>query len=277
MRRNGRQAVLEVVDIKPKVGSEVRMSREDFLAGVHARELQQLLVERSALVFRELFLTDEEQLRFAATLGDPVPFGESAVSKISMNPEVSPVADYTRGAFYWHIDGANDLVPAKATMLNAKVLAEEGGDTLVCNTYAAYADLPEEEKQALDGVRVRHALEASQRLVNPQPSVAELTRWRTRPARSHPLVWRHRSGHNSLLLGATCLYAEGMSPEDGSMLLCRMQDWATQDEYVYRHQWAVGDLVLFDNTGAMHRADWYALDSERLMHRTTLEGEEPIQ
>lgn len=268
--------MFERIDLSPKVGSEIRIAREDFLSGEYASQLEDLLVERSALVFREMFLTDEEQRQFASTIGEITQQGEAGVSKISMNPEVSSVAGYTRGAFYWHIDGANDSIPAKATMLTAKVLADEGGDTLIANTYAAYADLPEADKQALEGVRVRHALEATQRLVNNQPTVADLTQWRQRPSQTHPLVWHHHSGHPSLLIGATALYVHDMSPEDSAMLLCRMQEWATQEQYVYRHKWQVGDFLLWDNTGTMHRADWYSLESERLMHRTTLEGEEPV-
>jgi alpha-ketoglutarate-dependent taurine dioxygenase len=60
------------------------------------------------------------------------------------------------------------------------------------------------------------------------------------------------------------------------MLLCRLVEFATQGQYVYRHKWQVGDFLLFDNTGTMHRADDYPLDSDRLMHRTTLHGEEPL-
>ncbi len=67
-----------------------------------------------------------------------------------------------------------------------------------------------------------------------------------------------------------------MSYEDSAMLLCRLQDYATRDQYVYRHKWTVGDFLLWDNTGTMHRAANYALDSDRLMHRTTLHGEEPV-
>ncbi len=138
--------MFEVIDIQPKIGSEVRIDRDAFLAGTYAREIEQLLVERSALVFREIGLTAEEQRRFAGTIGTVTDQGDEGLSLISMNPEVSSVAGYTRGAFYWHIDGANDPIPAKATMLSAQVLAEEGGDTLICNTYAAYADLPADEK-----------------------------------------------------------------------------------------------------------------------------------
>jgi alpha-ketoglutarate-dependent taurine dioxygenase len=268
--------MFKTIDLSPRVGSEIQADRPGLIRGDYSKAIEKLLVERSALVFRELFLTDEEQLQFAKTIGKVVPLGEDGVSKISLDPTVSSSADYTRGAFFWHIDGANDVVPAKATMLTAKVLSDEGGDTLISNTYAAYDDLPEAQKQALAGVKVRHALEASQRLVHPQPSAAELSRWRTRPSQTHPLVWRHQHGRNSLLLGATCLYVHDSSPEDSSMLLCRLQDWCTQDQYVYRHKWQVGDFLLWDNTGTMHRADTYALDSKRLMHRTTLHGEESV-
>lgn len=270
---------MKVTHAKPKVGSVIEIDRGDFLSGKYAREIEQLLVERSALVFPAMHLTDAEQLQFARTIGEVhLVGGDKELQNISMDPAINPVADYTRGAFYWHIDGANDPVPAKATMLSARVLpaAGEGGDTLVANTYAAYADLPEAEKDALEGIRVRHALEASQRFINPMPSLAELTRWRTHPSQTHPLVWHHRHGKASLLLGATCLGVEDMDMEDGNMLLCRLLEWCTQDEYVYRHQWGEGDFLIFDNTGTMHRAGDYPLDSKRLMRRTTLVGEEPV-
>lgn len=270
---------MQVNHAKPLVGSEVILDREDFLSGKYAQEIQQLLVERSALLFPAMHLTDEEQLQFARTIGNVhVVGGDKELQNISMDPEVNPSADYTRGAFYWHIDGANDLAPAKATMLSVRTLPAEGegGDTMIANTYAAYEALPEEEKVQLEGLKVRHALEASQRFIRPQPTVAELTRWRSHPPQTHPLVWKHKHGRPSLLLGNTCHYVEGLSHEDSAMLLCRLLEWATQDQFVYRHSWAAGDFLLFDNTGAMHRAAHYPLDSKRLMRRTTLEGEESV-
>jgi len=270
---------MQVRDVKPMVGSEISIDRDDFLGGKYADDIQQLLVQRSALLFPGMHLTDDEQLQFARTIGEVfLVGGDKELQNISMDPAINPVADYTRGAFFWHIDGANDKIPAKATMLSVRTLpaAGEGGDTLVANTYAAYEALPEPEKRSLEGIRVRHALEASQRLVRPQPTVAELQQWRTHPSQTHPLVWHHRHGRASLLLGATCFYVEDMSPEDSSMLLSRLLEWATQDQFVFRHTWQAGDFLLFDNTGTMHRAAEYPLDSKRLMRRTTLHGEEPI-
>lgn len=269
---------MKVEHAKPLVGSIVTIDKADFLSGRHAEALRHLLVERSALVFPAMHLTDDEQLQFARTIGEVhMVGGDQELQNISMDPEINPVADYTRGAFYWHIDGANDPIPAKATMLSARTLPASGeGGTSVANTYAAYAALPDERKEALEGITVRHALEASQRYINPVPSVAELKRWQKNPGQSHPLVWHHQHGSASLLLGNSCHYVEGMEIGAGNLLLCELMEWSTQEQFVFTHNWSEGDFLIFDNTGAMHRAEPYPLDSKRLMRRTTLVGEEPV-
>ena len=272
----------DVAEVSPNIGCTIKTDKQTLLSGAKAKEIRALMESRGVIVFPQINLTDEEQIAFTHTLGTFAhEVGESksgmdTVYPITMDPKVNPNASYLRGAFFWHIDGTMSDMPILGSIMSARSLATQGGETDFCNTYAAYADLPEEEKAKLEGLRVRHALEATQRLVTPQPTVAELLQWRSRPSRTHPLVWHHKSGHSSLLIGATGYYVEGMSREDSDMLLCRIQEWATQDEYVYRHKWTVGDFLLFDNTGGMHRADWYSLDSDRLMHRCTLDGEEPI-
>lgn len=269
---------MQIEHAKPRVGSAITIDRADFLSGKYAKEIQDLLIERSALVFPGMFLTDDEQLQFARTIGEvDLIGGRMELQNISLDPQRSDVADYTRGAFYWHIDGANDPIPAKATMLSVRTLPEAGqGDTLIANTYSAYHDLPDAEKKALEGIKVRHTLEASQRYINPTPGVAELTRWQAYPSQTHPLVWHHRHGRSSLILGNSCFYVEDMELAAGNMLLCRLTEWATQDQYVYRHTWKAGDFVIFDNTGTMHRAADYSLNSKRLLRRTTLQGDEPV-
>jgi alpha-ketoglutarate-dependent taurine dioxygenase len=269
--------MFEIEHASPRVGSVIRTTKKHMLSGSYAEDIGHLLVERSALAFPGMFFTDEEQIEFASTIGEVFLVGAEEVQKISMDPEINPVADYTRGAFFWHIDGANDEVPAKATMLTAKVLADgPDGDTLVANTFAAYEDLPDQDKEMLTRMRARHALEATGRMVHPDPTSAQIRGWHSRPSRFHPIVWSHRSGQKSLLIGATAYYVEDMDIEQGRALLCRLQEFATQPQYVYRHKWSVGDFLLWDNTGTMHKAAPYPLNSRRLMHRTTLVGEESI-
>ena len=89
-----------------------------------------------------------------------------------------------------------------------------------------------------------------------------------------PLVWSHRSGRKSLVLGCTAYQVTDMDFKAGTELLVKLREWATQPEFVYRHEWTVGDTVIWDNTGTMHRAIPYDPDCGRMMHRTKLEGEE---
>jgi alpha-ketoglutarate-dependent taurine dioxygenase len=182
------------------------------------------------------------------------------------------------GAFFWHIDGASDDIPSKATLLSAHVLSGSGGETEFASCYAAYDDLSDEEKERYGKLRVVHSFEHSQLLAKPDASDEERTAWRQRrPDKVHPLVWRHRTGRSSLVLGATASHVEGMDREEGEALLAELLERSTWPERVYRHEWNLGDLVIWDNRGVLHRAAPYDPSSGRDMHRTSLVGDEPIQ
>jgi alpha-ketoglutarate-dependent taurine dioxygenase len=232
------------------------------------------------LVFRSLHIGDEAQIVFSKRMDDvgkAEPAAPPRIFRVTLDPAKNPAADYLRGTFEWHIDGASDDIPTKASMLSAHVLAATGGETEFASTYAAYDDLSDDERTRYEGLRVVHSFERSQRLVNPDPSEAEVAAWRAKPDKEHPLVWRHASGRRSLVLGATAARVVGMDPDDGAALLADLQVRATAPDRVYRHHWAEGDLVMWDNTGVMHRACPYDPSSSRELHRTTLSGDEPIR
>ncbi len=269
------------------IGAEVTIGdKAALLDEATAREVLEALEEHSVLVFRELHLDDAAQVAFSRRLGEVVILGSGRaqaanpypeIFKVTLNKNDNRVAEYLKGTFFWHIDGATDEIPTKATLLTARKIADRGGDTEFASTYAAYEALSDEDKTRFERVRVVHSLEASQRPVQPNPSPEELKIWRARPPREHPLVWTHRTGRKSLVLGVTASHVVGMSEAEGRALLNRLLEWATGPDFVYRHQWHVGDLVIWDNRGALHRALRYDFDSPRLMHRTTLVGDEPIQ
>jgi len=263
-------------DMTPNIGTEVAAPREILLGGSRAGELRALLEARGVLVFRGLALTKDEQRVLAATLGDVLAMGDEGIQPISLDKTKNATADYLRGSFYWHIDGASDDIPTRASILTAVTLSPEGGDTLFCNTYAAYDALSDDEKRRFDKLKVIHSLETSQYYVTPEPSYAELMRWRTYAPKVHPLVWTHRSGRKSLVLGMTASHIVDMPLDEGRGLLCRLRDEATRPENIYTHKWTPGDTIIWDNTGVMHRVTPYAIDSGRMMHRTTLAGEEPL-
>lgn len=272
----------EVTDVKPLIGSMVRTDKHTLLSGVMAGEIRRILEQRGVIVFPEINLSDEEQIAFTHTLGTFAHEegenlgGKDAVYPITMDEKINPNASYLKGAFFWHIDGTMSQKPILASIMSSRRLAKTGGETEFCNTYAAWDALPEEEKAALETLKVEHAMWRSQLYWHPEPDYATLKRWMSRGQRTLPLVWKHRSGRKSLVLGATALQVVGMSIAESERLLVRLRDWATQSQFVYRHHWKLGDMVIWDNTGTMHRALPYDHDSGRLMHRTKLEGEEAL-
>jgi alpha-ketoglutarate-dependent taurine dioxygenase len=123
---------------------------------------------------------------------------------------------------------------------------------------------------------VVHTMVATQRDVFPNPTPEQRAAWARFADKIHPLVWTHRSGRKSLVLGSSASHVVGLEMDEGRALLDELLAWATQPQFVYRHEWSIGDLVIWDNTGCMHRVQAYPVDSGRMMHRTTLIGEEAI-
>ncbi len=238
------------------------------------------LEANGVLVFKGLHIDDEAQVAFSRKLGHVEVFPNAVppeIFRVTLDPNKNPAAAYLRGTFDWHIDGCTDDVPIMATILAAHAVATTGGETEFASSYAAYENLSADEKERAESERVVHTIEASQRMVNPDPSADELAMWRSRPPKEHPLVWRHRSGRRSLVLGATADHIVGMDPDESRARLDDLLERSTAPDRVYRHEWEVGDLVIWDNRGVMHRALRYDAASPRDMHRTTLSGDESIQ
>jgi alpha-ketoglutarate-dependent taurine dioxygenase len=275
-------AGLTVEKLTPTVGAEVVGVDCDRLVDDDALPAQVLeaLDANGALVFRDLHVDDATQVAFSKRLGKVEVLGTGEhpeIFLVTLDRSRNPAAQYLRGTFDWHIDGCTDDIPIMATVLSAHAVAESGGETEFASTYAAHDELSEEEQERFGSVRVVHTIEASQRLVNPDPSPEELAMLRQRPPKTHPLVWRHESGRRSLVLGATADYVEDMGVEEGRALLDDLLARSTMPERVYRHDWSVGDMVIWDNRGVLHRALRYDSSSPRDMHRTTIAGDEPIQ
>lgn len=267
---------LEYHALKPAIGAEVRVSRADLLAGGHAAELRELLERRGVLVFPRVDFSAEEQVVFTRTLGTFVAdTPDETAYPITMDP-ANQSAELLKGSFFWHFDGYMNDVPILASVMSCRVPAPSGGETEFCNTYAAWDALPDARKRQLEGLRVVHALASAQLAVEPEPSHATFQQWLRVPRATLPLVWTHRSGRKSLVIGNSAVNVLDMDPLDGLELLVWLRDWATQEQFTYSHPWSPGDAVIWDNTGTLHRARPYDPASGRLMLRTKLAGEEPV-
>lgn len=274
---------MQVENIKPAIGSIVRFERSALLDDEIAQRCLELLEERQVLVFPRINLSDKEQLAFTDKLGarvnftNRVPGGDKSakdVYTITLDPKINNEPEYVLGTYFWHMDGITvDMPPPKASVLSARKVAPKGGQTEFASTFAAYQALPEEEKAELEGLRVMHSVTAAVREVA-TPESLDPTRRAMR--HEHPLVWKRKSGRKSMIIGYTADYVVNMPRADGKALLARLLEWTAQPAFTYRHYWQEGDLVVWDNCGALHRVIPYSADSGRTMHRTSVAGVEAV-
>ena len=232
--------------------------------------------------FPKINFTDAEQVAFTKTLGTFAPEragGDEVISKITLDEKEAPgTAEYLKGSLYWHIDGTMNDVPILASLLSCRVPSPQGtGNTGFANTYAAYEALSDEKKAEYADLRVLHGAWASVFYYDPEPSLAKLESYAVDrragiaagvDAPFRPQVAGDRQHRQHVV---------GKSPMESARIIHGLRDWATSEQFSYSHEWSVGDLVIWDNTGTMHRAEAYDPDCGRMMHRTKLEGEEPFE
>lgn len=270
--------------ITATVGLEVTgATAGEVLQAGAAGDLRVALDRHGVLIYREADLTDDELLVLSRALGEVVvqPTGEHRIPEIqtiTLDPSKTGalLASYRQGNFQWHIDGATQAVPQQATLLSAQEVDPAGGDTEFASTYAAYDALDHRTKSDIAGLAVVHTFAHAQSLANPTADDALRRQWDRVPPQTHPLVWTRASGRKSLLLGATADRVVGWSAERSRELLDELLAWSTRPEFVVRQTWHKGDLVIWDNTGMLHRAMPFEPSSVRLLHRTTLAGEAPV-
>lgn len=274
---------LTVTEITSNIGAEITGLTGPQLVHRQAADACQAALDRhGVVVFPRIDITDADLVAFSRLLGEVVvpkvndPGEHPEIATITLDPAKSVLAGYRRGNFLWHIDGATDELPQKQTLLTAREVDPAGGDTEFANTYAAYDALSDADKADIAGLRVVHSFAAAQRIAYPDAGDRQRDEWDKVPARVHPLVWTRRNGRRSLLVGATADTVVGWPHDRGRELLDRLLAWSTRPEFALRHRWSRGDLVMWDNTGMLHRALPFEPTSVRLMHRTTLAGQELV-
>jgi len=241
------------------------------------------------LVFPDQAVEKPSQIRFAQYFG-PI---EMPVNRDYLGrdyPEVHVVSNLDAegkptaakalanpGNYFWHTDASYMRRPASATILYAVTVPTQGGDTSFANLHLAYEALPAATRRQIDGLRAIHSWAQSRVNSGSRPATPEERR--LAPPVDHPLVRTHPdTGAKGLYLGNHTAYVEGMPLEEGRALLKELLAHATRPEFVYRHRWRPGDLVMWDNRSLLHRAsDDYDMAREvRLLHRTVVQGTVPV-
>ena len=248
-------------------------------------DIRALLNERSVVTIRNQQLSEDDQVRFARRFGDLQRiFIKEAVS--AAYPELfivsniiengRPIGSADAGRF-WHTDGAYLAKPHSVSMLySIEVPAKDGvalGDTRFAGMGAAYDALPATTKARIDGLRAVHSLLHRYGTKTGAADMAE--RSREFPPASHPLVIRHpASGRKCLYLSeGYTTHIEGIPRDESDALLAELCEHVVKPEFIYRHSWSPGELVIWDNLATLHHATFdYALPQRRLMRRATVAG-----
>ena len=184
------------------------------------------------------------------------------------------------GGAYWHSDITYEDVPPMGSILHGLITPPEGGDTLYADMTAAYDALDDATKAKLEGLKAIHTYRTRYEAmmnagVRPVKTEEELSQW---VDVIHPIARTHpETGRKAIFVneGFTSR-VEGMGDNESRDLLEQLFEHSTQDQFVYRHKWQQGDVVMWDNRCTMHRATDYDLSQERSMHRTTVRGTRPV-
>lgn len=250
--------------------------------------------EFAVLVFRDQIWSDAEHLDFAQRLDGRLHtklgisalqknrFGNEALGDISNLDESGEIMKsdnrrrmYGLGNRLWHTDASFQDPPGRYSMLSAKVVPPVAADTEFADMRAAYDALPDGEKARLEGLRVHHSIAYSRQTLGFEFSETEQEALQ---GAVHPLVRTiPRSGRRSLYLASHASRIIDWPVPEGRLLLRELIEHATQPRFVYRHQWRVGDLVIWDNRATMHRARPFddARYRRELRRVTTLDVEQP--
>lgn len=256
--------------------------------GSLAAEVEAAMDEFAVLVFRDQILDESEQMAFTRTLG-PIDMGllkvlqtksrfkEAGMIDISnLDPDsrVRERDDPQLVAMFanqlWHSDSSFKQPAAKYSLLLACVVTDEGGETEFADMRAAYDALSDANVAEVEGLIAEHsAFHSRTQLDDAQYTEADLALY---PPVEWPIVREHPgSKRKTLYIGVHAERILDRPVPEGRLLLAELLEHATQREFVYRHTWRPGDLVIWDNRAVLHRGRRYDLSQRRELRRSTVE------
>jgi alpha-ketoglutarate-dependent 2,4-dichlorophenoxyacetate dioxygenase len=248
----------------------------------------------AVLVFHDQKLTDEQQLAFTRHFGAlesyPTPGHIRRPQEQRLGPGIADFSNLDKegkilspedrlwffklGDRLWHSDSSFRPIPAKYSLLSGRVVPSWGADTEFADMRAAYDALDPRTKAMVEDLVCEHSLIYSRAAIGftdlTQEEIAAFKPVRQRLVRTHPVT-----GRKSLFLASHAGAIQGWTIPEARMFLNELTEHATQREFVYRHKWRVGDLVMWDNRQTMHRGRRFDPGEVRDVRRTTLAGDAP--
>jgi len=281
-------SILNLKPLQPFAAEASGIDLREPLTPARVKAVEDAMDVHAVLVFRNQPLTQDQQIAFAKALGPldlglrklkggPHRFKYAELADISNVKADGEVADREHAKIVgnvanqlWHSDSSFQKPRAKYSMLSAVTVPGFGGETEFADLRLAYDALPQWRKDQVANLQARHYALHSRFLLG-DTNYSEEQRASIPPA-LWPLVQADpRSGRKILFVGIHACEVEGMTVAEGRMLLADLLEHATQREFVYRHHWQVGDLVMWDNTATVHRGRWFDFTERRELRRATTE------
>jgi alpha-ketoglutarate-dependent 2,4-dichlorophenoxyacetate dioxygenase len=279
---------MELVPLGPGFGVEVRdVSILDVATDEQAyKEVRSAFETHSLLLFRDQPIADDIQVAYSRAFG-PLELTKvaslgaggfySRLTNIGENGEIVP-PDHrqvlvAKANALWHTDSSFKKTPALASVLSARVLPGQDGDTEFSSTRLAWERLPADLQDKLKDAVATHSYANSRDQTHPDLANAEErkalppVRWR--------MSWRNPvNGRRALYVASHAYAIDGMDDRDARQLLARLLDEATRRDFIYVHKWRQGDVVMWDNRAMLHRGRPWDYARERSMIRTTISATE---
>ena len=275
---------MQIVPVGPGFAAEVRgVTLADVASndGVYA-QVRAAFEEHSVLVFRGQEVTDEGQLAFSRRFGPPevtkvgsLGTGTHFITLTTIGPDGKVVPPDHRYAMrnkanqLWHTDSSFKSVPALTSILSARIIPENGGETEFVSTRLAFEKLGPDLQKKLESAFVWHSYAHSRAKIASGLATAE--EQSALPPQCWRMVWRNPvNGRGALYLASHAYAVEGMDETEGRALIEDLTARATAPGVGYMHKWKQGDVVMWDNRATMHRGRPWPAHEPRLMVRTTI-------
>jgi taurine dioxygenase len=277
-----------VLDLKvvpnPTVGAEIKGVDLARVTPYEVDAIKKAWYRHDVLLFRNQKITDDHLLAFSRHFGDldsppnqgagkksPPGYPQVYIVSNVLDATGEPIGALGDGEASWHTDMSYAPKPPDASMLYSLEIPPVGGDTSFASMKAALAAMPKTLRERIRNLDIKHdgTYDSGG---NVRKGLTPSNDPRTSVGTPHPIVIEHpMSGDHALYLGRRRnAYVMGLEVEESERLLDEL--WSYVETTVYRHQWRIGDLVLWDNRTTMHKRDSFDASARRVMHRTQITG-----
>jgi alpha-ketoglutarate-dependent taurine dioxygenase len=247
------------------------------------QDLHAAWLEYALLVFPGQHLRRDQQIAFARRFG-PLEFEMAAISNVRSDGSLriekdnDDVMKILKGNMGWHADSTYMPVQAKGAVFSAEVVPTVGGQTGFADMRAAYDALDDARKARVERLQAHHSLHYSQSRLGHETrkSDGEYSGYGLHdgPVPLRPLVKTHpETGRKSLLIGRHAHAIPGLEPAESEAFLQELVDFACQRPRIYHHDWAPGDVVLWDNRCLLHQATPWDMTQKRIMWHSRIAGD----